>query len=135
MKLNKTKWSPDTCKCVIVYEWDSDVEADKRIHTFVPEDSVECEIHATTLDVFEVVMSENQGKNRAIARVLELLPNAYKKGIIDEDGTARDEFIKQPTFSFDKDRKVTIFADGVPVDVKDSIRSPLKDVVPKADIQ
>ena|SRR3990167_434302 len=135
MPIKKTTWRPDTCGCKIVYAWDSDAEADKRTHTFVPEESVECEVHAATPDIYEAVLGENQGKNQAIAQVLELLPSEYKKGVVDEDGTARDEFINPPTFSFDKDRNVIISVDGVPVDVKDGIRPPLKDAVPKADIR
>ncbi len=33
MVLKTTRWSPDTCDCVIEYTWDNTVPQDQRVHT------------------------------------------------------------------------------------------------------
>lgn len=36
MALRTTRWKPDTCGCVIVYEWDDALDENARTHVFVP---------------------------------------------------------------------------------------------------
>jgi hypothetical protein len=40
--LQTTTWHPDTCGCVISYQWDDAVPAEQRKHTFASVDSSKC---------------------------------------------------------------------------------------------
>ena len=63
--MKTTTWSPDTCACVIEFEWDEKVPSVSRVHThkrtvkFCPE-------HAAVADgapLFSTILSENRMKN------------------------------------------------------------------------
>jgi len=84
-----TRWSPDTCGCVIEYEWDGTLPESDRIHTV--KRITRCEHHqrGSDEDVFTRVLDENRRKNR----VLEILQSV--KPDIDLDNY---------NWSFDKDR-------------------------------
>lgn len=75
MAKNVTIWSPDTCGCVIHYEWDTEVPAQQRVHTAVAGGHV-CGDHAQHAADHHarhaVVAEENQRKNRALAKLIEL---------------------------------------------------------------
>jgi hypothetical protein len=63
-----TRWSPDTCQCVVEYEWDRTQAEDVRVHTYTGHVQV-CSIHqavAAGLARYTTVMGENQNKNKAI---------------------------------------------------------------------
>lgn len=62
-----TRWKPDTCDCVVVFETDKDTKETKNF-TF----EKQCEHHADFADAKEV-LKENQSKNRIIGEVAELL--------------------------------------------------------------
>lgn len=80
--MKTTKWSPDTCDCVIEYEWDETLPAEERTHT---QKSIEpCEHHAHMDDV----LVENRGKNQAMA-------------VMEENGV-------EATWTFDENRKLVI---------------------------
>lgn len=61
-----TRWSPDTCGCVIDYEWDTDVPAEERVHTTVH--TVQCEHHkgVSHKECHAFVLAENQKKNKVV---------------------------------------------------------------------
>src|SRR3990167_6974787 len=33
--INQTTWRPDTCDCEVIYQWDSNVLPEQRIHIFI----------------------------------------------------------------------------------------------------
>ena len=64
---NVTRWSPDTCKCVIEYRWDTALPEAARVHvlnTYV----FKCSFHQALPDAaaYTKVGSENQTKNLAL---------------------------------------------------------------------
>lgn len=65
--MNQTTWRPDTCDCKIIYEWDSSVPDDQRVHTLVSMEK--CAHHnqlTDTLAYDKVLNEENKLKNMAI---------------------------------------------------------------------
>jgi hypothetical protein len=71
--IKRTRWSPDTCDCVIDYEWDTDAPLGERVHTAVA--STPCHLHRTLPDhvaIHAAVMAENVGKNRLIRKVADV---------------------------------------------------------------
>ena len=70
-----TRWSPDTCSCVLEYEWDDEDDLDTRVHTF--KRAVElCPAHEAEphQNAYNDVVSENSRKNYVLAMVQETLP-------------------------------------------------------------
>lgn len=64
--INTTQWTPDTCKCVFVYEWNTDEPEATRVHTPISVNT--CTIHTQLTDApsaYAAVLQENTGKNRA----------------------------------------------------------------------
>lgn len=44
MTIKVTTWHPDTCECVLQYEWDTEHSEDQRVHKALP--SIKrCELH------------------------------------------------------------------------------------------
>lgn len=135
-----TIWKPDTCKCVIEYEWDDALNEDTRIHE-VKNILERCEAHQLTLDeeVFITVEEENRRKNKTIDLIYQ---NGGKKVLTPtekeqvrffmkasgNDGEVPDE-IWEPSVkynsSFDKNRKLIISVEGLNVAKKNIIRNKL----------
>lgn len=66
--LRTTRWSPDTCGCVLEYEWDDALEGSDRVHTFKKVVKLCPEHERLGLQgkpVYDRVMEENRGKNNA----------------------------------------------------------------------
>lgn len=62
--IKRTTWYPDTCDCIIEYEWDDSISENLRVHTVV--NVQRCPIHLNQLsDVacFATVNAENTLKN------------------------------------------------------------------------
>lgn len=65
MVLNVTTWSPDTCGCVIEYEWDDAQDENTRVHT-AKTILKDCGLHKKPKDKdehFATILEENQRKN------------------------------------------------------------------------
>lgn len=77
MNVKRTRWHPDTCGCVIDYEWDGDLAEDARVHTVVSH--LPCPAHAEA--EHEVVTEENQQKNQAVAAVLSAAPDLSPEAV------------------------------------------------------
>ena len=80
MATKTTKYSPDTCDCVIEYTWDDSVPADIRTHTLSTYIN-KCSAHsglATDQDRWNSIFEENPRKGQALQLVLKL-PNKVKK--------------------------------------------------------
>lgn len=85
MALHKNVWSPDTCGCQIVYEWDDSVPEDERISTAIESCmshdgkeifTIKCPIHNhhTNKDEhYADVLSENNSKNIAIGLLIKTI--------------------------------------------------------------
>ena len=73
MTIQITRWSPDTCDCVIDYSWDSTTSEDDRIHAH--HQSIKtCTSHAgiTGSDHHNIIVRENQSKNYMHAHAVRL---------------------------------------------------------------
>ena len=71
MTINTTRWSPDTCSCVVEYSWDDSVSAEQRTHELT---SIEkCPVHSSLSDseAFAAVTDENPRKNNSLQSVLD----------------------------------------------------------------
>jgi hypothetical protein len=76
MVINTTRWSPDTCSCVIDYDWDSTATEDNRVHTLNQFVNV-CPLHqqlATNQDRYSCIFEENPRKNTAQQLILDSGP-------------------------------------------------------------
>jgi len=71
MTINITRWSPDTCQCVIEYDWDSTLTEDQRVHTL--KTISKCPIHAalSNTTAYTTVLDENPRKNMSHQFVLD----------------------------------------------------------------
>jgi len=69
--MNITKWSPDTCTCIINYEWDPATSLADRIHTYTTTDKT-CPTHANLVgqSLYDTLVNENQLKNSIEAALL-----------------------------------------------------------------
>lgn len=68
--INVTRWSPDTCDCVVEYEWDTELSENQRVHT--PKNVVrKCEEHKNDNDanVHAKLNEENPRKNKLMGRL------------------------------------------------------------------
>lgn len=87
--LRTNKWSPDTCKCQITYQWDTDEPPATR--TFTPIAISPCSIHIDDVEDipdeqlmtriarrWNKVIEENRRKNKAIT----YLENNYPSAVI-----------------------------------------------------
>ena len=78
MTIQTTRYSPDTCDCVIDYDWDDTQTEDNRIHTlktFVKR----CPAHVSLADDkarWDAVFDENPRKNKALQFCLENGPSS-----------------------------------------------------------
>src|SRR4029453_16453003 len=73
MVINTTRWSPDTCDCVIEYSWDSEQAEGTRTHTLSNYVNV-CPEHQVLADNtarWNAVFEENPRKNIAYQLILD----------------------------------------------------------------
>jgi len=97
MKMNSCEWRPDTCDCVLEYEWDEDLPLEERTFS-VKSIQKKCKHHDKTdkdKDHFEVILEENRRKNLAVKALL----GAVGEGEIE---------LQNIEFEFDKDRNVIL---------------------------
>ena len=71
-----TTWKPDTCGCVLEYEWDDTQPENARVHTFRGA-NIKCTHHQYLVDNthWNQVLDENQTKNKIHGLLLENFPN------------------------------------------------------------
>lgn len=124
-----TTWKPDTCDCIIHYEWDDSVPAEERVHT--PVESVTthdgrviprhvCAVHAGTIENagkevehHDKIKEENTRKNQVLGHILENSPDLTEL-VQKEDGSMVKEFKKglAPEWSFDASRNLKVSLKG-----------------------
>ena len=72
MTIQTTEWRPDTCGCVLYYEWDDTTPSASRVHT--PVNSIKCSFHAnqaTHSATYNSVLDENSRKNLGLQTTLD----------------------------------------------------------------
>jgi hypothetical protein len=85
MTIKTTRFSPDTCGCVLEYEWDDTLSEASRVHTF--KSITKCPAHSAQADqtAYNTVFDENPRKNIALQTALDNGPNT----LYDMNGTQR----------------------------------------------
>lgn len=92
--LRTTRWNPDTCGCVLEYEWDDAQDENERVHNF--KNAVQlCEHHKALIadKAYDEVLSENTRKNIVFGEVQKIKPDITS-----------DDY----TWSFDESRKLRV---------------------------
>jgi hypothetical protein len=61
-----TKWSPDTCGCIIHFGWDDDTTETDRVHTYEAYEA-KCKEHEHLdgQELMDAVVAKNRAKNLA----------------------------------------------------------------------
>lgn len=76
MTINTTRWTNDTCGCVVEYDWDDSIPQDSRTHT-VSNVISKCAAHAAISDMtqhFNILLDENPRKNLAHQHAIDTIP-------------------------------------------------------------
>jgi len=80
-----TRWSPDTCGCVIEYSWDADLPDESRVHTY-SSTIKDCPEHSGLGSaIYNVILDENQRKNKVHGELLKI--NAISEDKIQDNGS------------------------------------------------
>lgn len=107
--IKTTRWYPDTCGCILEYQWDTDESVETRKHTFTKiSNNCECHIGLTPQDIYTQVTSENQMKNKAYDLVLQKVSSCT---VLNEDGKKILDQSKV-SYSFDASRKLNLVLVG-----------------------
>jgi len=103
-----TRWSPDTCGCVLEYEWDDAVAPDSRVHSHNRTVN-KCQHHADIGDsaAYDAVVDENSRKNISLGILAKTLPRV--KGPQNEDLDPTAIYL----WTFLDDRTLRVSIDGV----------------------
>lgn len=113
MSSHRNLWKPDTCGCVIEFEFDDELPAEQRVHTGHTVHKI-CESHKSALEgkdahtSYQHCSKENQKKNLSIGLIEESLSDEHFDIKEDWDGNVTKTLKWQPRFSFDSDRKLKI---------------------------
>jgi len=120
-----TRWRPDTCECVIDYQWDEKLPLEDRVLTLLAIQH-KCPAHASLSDeaVYEAVSDyqtgENPRKNRALALITD---EALPQGTDDE----KRNFTQECLWSFDGARLLTIEVPSLPNETITTMQEKVND--------
>lgn len=107
--IHTTRWSPDTCKCVLEYTWDDSVPESERVHT--PATVVaQCEFHVSVPieEVFAAVVDENAHKNKVINEIAVSLPTYAKEETNQKGEKTVTPDLDKLSWLFDENRKLVV---------------------------
>lgn len=101
MAKRTTRWSPDTCGCVLEYEWDDSEDENTRTHSFKRIIKA-CPEHTALAGKshYDQVLSENTRKNITFGEIRKALP---------KEEITPDNYL----WFFDKDRVLQVSLVGV----------------------
>ena len=71
-----TRWSPDTCGCIVEFEWDNEIPVEQRTHKHYAT-LTQCAFHKNmpSEGMYDVLMGENLRKNDTVNKLKELQPD------------------------------------------------------------
>ena len=77
MTIKTTRWSPDTCSCVVEFTWDDSVAEDQRTDS-LSQVIQKCPVHQAQSDpnVYSTLKDENPRKNIALGLSLDNGPSS-----------------------------------------------------------
>jgi len=124
--IKTTTWKPDTCDCIIEYEWDTDTSSSERVHT-IKNIIKKCDAHNNIInktDCFDNVMDENTRKNIFIEEIKKAVPELIEE-ITQEDGSKKKVFKENYDckWTFDVDRKLEIELIGFDETAKNKVEN------------
>lgn len=131
--IRTTRWSPDTCGCVLEFEWDDALPPEMRTHS--PSRVVTaCPAHQgkTVTEAFAAVGVENRRKNAAFAHLLENFP-ALVASTLDEEGN-QIRTLRGVAFRFDSNRVLRLAISGATLAQRIAIRAALRNALPEASV-
>lgn len=110
-RMKITRWGPDTCECILDYEWDADLPLESRTFTIVGVFKT-CDAHsglATIQQKFNQVKDENGRKNKVYGLIEQYLPSAFET-VVNPDGTTYTVLAggREFSWSFDVNRNILI---------------------------
>ena len=110
--IKTTRWHPDTCDCIIEYDWDTDQPEDSRTHTVkrVVRACAAHQAHPNKETHHATVLDENVRKNKVHGILLQQFPELE----------GRKDDIK---FSFDQSRKLKVEVKGMKKADKDLVKA------------
>jgi len=135
-----TLWKPDTCDCILLYEWDDQIPNDLRVHTPVEENidhaglgikTRRCDDHQES-DLGKLhgkVKAENTKKNIVLGLIVDQVLGASEERI-ERDGS-KSKILKSDvlSWSFDKNRKLVIEIKDAKID-----KNEIKNIVDSKEI-
>ena len=92
MAIKTTRWKPDTCACVIDYEWDTTLSEADRVHTAV--NVIPCQVHAglaTPQQRYDTALLHCRRKNRLREAIMENI-SGVRDTLTDQEGNTYYEF-------------------------------------------
>jgi hypothetical protein len=135
--IHTTRWQPDTCGCVVEYEWDDSVDEKTRVHSLTK--ITRCPYHETLTKngAYSAVIDENTTKNKVHGIVLENFPDLVNE-VKNDDGSISKRLKPEVEFkwSFDVDRKLQVELVGITKENKTKLQNLVntKIAAQKADI-
>lgn len=117
--IKTTTWSPDTCRCVVEYVWDTEAPPASRKHT-LKQFVKRCPAHATgsSPGAYAAITDENTRKNILRSAILKDFPAL---AVIDRDGN--EDFADDFSWSFDDQRRLIVTLPNVPSSMLVNIQS------------
>jgi len=96
-----TRWSPDTCGCILEYEWDDAEEETARVLSYKRTIKI-CPEHSALAGkpLYDQVVSENTRKNITFGEIQKAFPKLEAENYL---------------WSFDKDRVLQVSLTGIDV--------------------
>lgn len=121
MAIHTTRWRPDTCECVIEYQWND--QDDPIVHTV--SNVINCAYHSGTIsEIFAAVTLENQEKNIALNYIAQELP-AF--AIV--DGSNVSPNLELISFTYDQSRVLLITAVGMSAQEKSDMKTGIEAII------
>lgn len=136
MRMVTNRWRPDTCGCVIEFEFDADLPDDQRVHVGKKVVSA-CATHLAESPVTHhgKVLDENRKKNHAYVKLVEAMPDEHFVSEVDFEGNVTKRLKFEPRFSFDENRKLSFEVHaGAKKDVL-FLKNELKKAFPDVDVK
>lgn len=118
-----TRWRPDTCDCIIEYEWDDTLPEADRVHNL--KTIQRCPAHQAHQkpDAYQAVQDENRRKNKVHSLILENMPDIVEE-VTNSDGSKAKRLKAGVEFgwSFDDKRKLVVDLKGATVAHKNQLK-------------
>ena len=124
MALQTTRWSPDTCGCVVDYTWDDSVSQEARTHHYAGH-VLKCSAHAPLSDeaAYAALTDENPRKNQTLQALSDAFPSittsdALGNKVLKKDGSG-------PVWHFDSNRVLNVSVGSLTLAQKASVQATL----------